>query len=71
VASTIAAKKQIDGAELAESTELSPLRINRAVAYIKDYGVADVHQYLGTAPFDFGDVWSTIATRRFVAEHCK
>lgn len=71
IASTIAAKKQIDGPGLAESTGLSPLRINRSVAYLKDYGVADVHEYMGTAPFDFGDAWATGATRRFVAEHCK
>lgn len=71
IASTIAAKKQIDGSGLADSTDLSPLRINRAVAYLKDYGVADVHEYMGTAPYDFGNVWATGATRRFVAEHCK
>lgn len=71
VASTVAAKKKIDGEGLAGATGLSPLRINRAIAYLKDYGVVEVMQYLGTAPFEFGEVWATGATRRFVAEHCR
>jgi hypothetical protein len=71
VASAVAATKKIDGEGLVEATGLSPLRLNRAVAYLKDYGVVELLQYLGTAPFDFGEVWATAATRRFVAEHCR
>ena len=71
VASAIAAKKRIDGTGLVEATGLSPLRVNRAIAYLKDYGVIELIQYLGTAPFDFGEAWATAATRRFVAEHCR
>jgi hypothetical protein len=71
VASAIVAQKQVNGHGLVELTKLSPLRINRSVAYLKDYGLAQVLQELGTAPFDFGSVMATGATRRFVAEKCK
>lgn len=71
VASAVAAEKQVDGNGLRTLTNLSPLRINRAVAYLKDYGLAQVIQTMGTAPFDFRDIIATGATRRFVAEHCK
>jgi len=71
VASAVAARKKIDGEDLAEATELSPLRINRAIAYLNDYGVIELIQEFGTAPFDFSEAWATAATRRFVAEHCR
>lgn len=71
VASAVTAKKKVDGESLAEATGLSPLRINRAVAYLNDYGVIELIQELGTAPFDFSEAWATAATRRFVAEHCR
>jgi hypothetical protein len=71
VASAIVAKKKIDGNRLVDATGLSPLRLNRAVAYLKDYGIIELIQYLGTAPFDFGEAWATGPTRRFVADHCK
>lgn len=71
VASAIVAQREVDGPKLVGLTELSPLRINRAVAYLGDYGLAQVIQALGTAPFDFDTIWATGATRRFVAERCK
>lgn len=71
VASAIAAKKKVGGNDVAEVTGLTPLRINRAIAYLKDYGIIELIQYLGTAPFDFGEAWATAATRRFVAEYCR
>jgi DNA-binding transcriptional regulator YhcF (GntR family) len=70
VAAAIAAQKQVEGQNLAQLTKLSPLRINRAVAYLEDYGIVRVIHIIGTAPFDFGTVWATGATRRFVAENC-
>lgn len=70
IASAIAAKRQIDGQQLAEVTKLSPLRINRAVAYLEDYGIVRVIHTMGTAPYDFDAIWSTGATRRFVTENC-
>jgi len=71
VASAITAKEQIGGKELADLTELSPLRINRAVGYLKDYSLIQTIEELGTAPFDFSEIWATGPTRRFVAENCK
>ena len=71
IASAIAAKKQVDAKSLLEATELSPLRINRAVDYLNDYGIITLIQELGTAPFNFSEAWATGATRRFVAEHCR
>ncbi len=70
VASTIVADKNVGGHGIAQRTELSPLRINRAVAYLKDYGIAQVFEELGTAPFDFSIVDATGMTRRFVSENC-
>jgi hypothetical protein len=71
VASTIAAKKQIGGRQIAQITELSPLRINRAVAFLEDYGLAQIIREVGTAPYNFGIAWATGPTRRFVAENCR
>lgn len=71
VASAIAAEERTDGEQIRKLTDLSPLRINRAVAYLEDYGLAKVIKELGSAPFDFGVVWATAATRRFVAENCR
>lgn len=71
MASAITAKKQIDGDRLMELTELSPLRINRAMAYIEDFGIARVEHALGTGPFDFDYVLATGSTRRFVEEKVK
>jgi hypothetical protein len=71
IASAVAAQERTVGPRLQELTGLSPLRINRAVAYLEDYGLVTVVKALGTAPFNFSDAWATGATRRFVAENCK
>jgi hypothetical protein len=71
IASAIAAQERTDGPRLAELTRLSPLRINRAMAYLEDYGLVRVIKEMGTAPSNFSAVWATGATRRFVAENCK
>jgi hypothetical protein len=71
IASAVAAEKQLNGDRLRTLTNLSPLRINRAVVYLKDYGFIQVTQTIGTAPYDFYEVVATGATRRFVAEHSK
>lgn len=71
VASSIVAKEQIRGEDLAKLTGLSPLRINRAIGYLKDYSLVQTIEELGTAPFDFSELWAKGATRRFVAENCK
>ncbi len=71
MAAAVVAQKEVDGEKLAEETGVSPLRINRAIAYLEDYGLAHVIRTMGTAPFDFSDVWATGATRRFVADNCQ
>lgn len=71
VAATIASKNQLNGKTLQEYTKIQPLRLNRAVAYLDDYGIIETINYLGTAPFDFGTVIATRKTRQYVNEHCK
>lgn len=71
VASSIAAKEKIQGEEIAKLTGLSPLRINRAVGYLKDYSIVQTIETLGTASYDFNQLWAIGATRRFVAENCR
>jgi hypothetical protein len=71
VASAIVAQKEVNGHKLAELTELSPLRINRAAAYLEDYGIVRIIKTMGTAPYNFNTIWATGATRRFAAEMCK
>jgi hypothetical protein len=70
-ASAIVSQKQVDGKTLKEVTGLSPLRINRAVAYVEDFGIARVEHAIGTGPFNFDFIWATGNTRRFVEEKCK
>ena len=75
VASSVAAsKRQIFGNKIQERTKLQPVRINRAVAYLDDYGIVRVHKYLSavgsTALLNFF-VEATRKTRQFVEENCK
>lgn len=60
----IAAIDQCDPAELQKRTGLSVGRLDRAVDYVEDYGLAKVIRYSGTAPFSFGAVYATSQTRR-------
>ena len=71
IAAAVAAQKQADGRKLQEITSLSPLRINRAVSYLEDYGIFKVTHEIGSGPFDFGLILATSTTRRFVEENCK
>jgi hypothetical protein len=70
VAVALTAAKEANGATLQETVQLSPGRLNRAVAFLDAYGHATVLRAFGTAPFDFMQVIATSATRRFVKEHC-
>jgi hypothetical protein len=70
-ASAIAAQKQVDGKKIMELTGLTPLRINRAIGYIEDFGIARVEHAIGTGPFDFDFTFATGSTRRFVEEKAK
>jgi len=72
IASALAASENyINGEEIQERTRLSPVRINRAVAYLGDYDIIDVMKALGTAPFGFAIIKATRKTRQFVNEKCK
>ncbi|MCF8144489.1 MAG: hypothetical protein K9N21_11280 [Deltaproteobacteria bacterium] len=49
-------KDEIDGQRIQELTKLEPDQINDAVSILRDNGYVEWQQYLGTAPFEFGDV---------------
>lgn len=67
----VASENHINGEEIQELTGLTPVRINRAVAYLGDYDRIYVMKALGTAPFDFAMIKATRKTRQFVNEKCK
>ena len=71
VASAIVAKKEVEGNEIKQITNLPPIRINRAVSYLDDYGYIDVVRTLGTVPFSFRTIMSNRKTRQFVSNNCK
>jgi hypothetical protein len=71
VAAAAAAKNEVERLDLHNFTKLSPVRLNRAVAYLDAYQYASVLKTAGTAPFDFNSVSATRRTREFVKEHCK
>jgi hypothetical protein len=70
-ASATLAMGEIGGDSLIEMTKLSPLRINRAVDYLEDYGIIKVQKTLGTAPFNFFSIAPTWKTKEFVKNNCK
>jgi hypothetical protein len=70
-AAAIASKGELNGKGLQEITKLDPLRLNRAIAYLEDYGIIKVLSFSGTAPFDFGIVYAIRKTRQFVDANCK
>jgi hypothetical protein len=59
----IAALNLCDANTLSSHSGLSAGRLNRAIEYIDDYGIAEVQRYMGTAPYTFGKVRSTRRTR--------
>jgi TIR domain len=60
----IAAIDECKPADLQRHTGLSVGRLDRAVDYLEDYGLAKVIRHSGTAPFSFGAVVATSQTRR-------
>jgi hypothetical protein len=68
VAALVAAQDQVDGPAVATLTGLDVDRINLAVSYLDDYGLAKILKFLGTSPFTFGAILATGQTRRFVAQ---
>ncbi|MBN1762715.1 MAG: toll/interleukin-1 receptor domain-containing protein [Methanomicrobia archaeon] len=71
VASAVAAKGKLNGDQIQFIVKLPPVRINRAVSYLEDYGMVQVLKYSGTAPYNFGQLIATRHTRNFVQENCK
>lgn len=67
VAATVASTEQVDGPALAAASKLSPGRINRAAAYLEDFGLVKVVKWFGTSPFSFGELRATHRTRQFVS----
>lgn len=71
VAAAIVAKGSLGGAALQDLVSISPGRLNRAVAYLEDYGYVQVLKVIGTKPYAFRNVTATRQTRQFVNENCE
>lgn len=71
VASAVASQGEVNGEEIQKVCGLPPIRINRAVAYLDDYAIVRILNFLGTAPYNFGQVETTQRTRQFVEQNCK
>jgi hypothetical protein len=71
VAAQVSTSGDIKGDELQERLHITPGRLNRAVAYLDEYGLARVLRTLGTAPYDFREVSATRQTRNFVNENSR
>ncbi|MBV8759854.1 MAG: toll/interleukin-1 receptor domain-containing protein [Deltaproteobacteria bacterium] len=69
VANAIASERSTDGARLAAATKLPANRINAAVDFLEDRGLATVYRAMGGGPFTFFKIDATGATRRFVANN--
>jgi hypothetical protein len=69
VIGALAAEGQLQAEALKTRTGLSFGRLNRAVDYVREYGIADVHRFLGTHPYSFGYVVATRRTRQTAAEN--
>lgn len=65
VAATVVALSSADGKTLEQKTGLSPGRLNRAVDYMRDYGIVETIDWLGASPYTFGQVNATRRTRQF------
>jgi len=68
VAAAVASLKEAPGEALAELLKFDPNRINFAIEYLRDYGIIEVQNFMGTAPYSFGYAVATRATRQFVRE---
>jgi len=68
VAATVASLKEADGDALAEALNFEPNRINFAIEYLRDYGLIETQNFIGTAPYSFGHAMATRATRQYVHE---
>lgn len=71
VASAVDLSDEANGKDIQTISGLQTIRINRAVDYLDDYGIAKVIRAFGTLPFTFLAVWATRKTRQFVGENSK
>ena len=51
--------EEAEGEQIKQIVGLNPEEINDAVAYLKDLGAIEVHDWLGTAPYKFGSATVT------------
>lgn len=65
----VAAIERCDPMDLQGRTGLSVGRLNRAVDYLEDYGLAKVMRHLGATPFSFAAVLATSQTRRAARDY--
>ena len=68
IAACVASLDRADGKTLEQQTKLSPGRLNRAVEYMREYGIVETNDWLGTSPYSFGQVNATRKTRQFAQE---
>lgn len=68
VVAITASLESATGDKIREISGLTPLRINRAVSYIEDYALANVHKFMGSAPFKFSIIEATRKTRQTASE---
>jgi len=64
VVAAVASLESADGKKLRDVTGLSAGRLNRAVSYLRDQGLAEVVRWLGTHPFSFGRIEANRRTRQ-------
>jgi hypothetical protein len=60
----VAALGRADALTLQKTTGLPIGRLNKAIDHIKEYGLAEVARWIGTQPFNFGEVRATRRTRQ-------
>jgi len=68
VAAAIVSLESASGSQLQESTGITPARVSRAVLCLDLDGLVDPVRGIGTAPFDFAYVQSTVHLRRYLAQ---
>ena len=68
VAAVVASLEEVDGETIVAKLNFEPNRINFAISYLRDYGLIETIDVLGTAPFNFGFAIATRSTRQYVRE---
>ncbi len=66
VAAAVASLGHADGAALTAALNFEPNRLNFAIEYLRDYGLIETRNFIGTAPYSFGRAVATRVTRQAV-----